>query len=133
MHPYVMEAEDSEKEFQKYLEMGVGSRLVANAIGIPMGLAMGAMLWGTYLSLLVFAYTCFGIINSILILLLVFIYGTLLPVFLITYSIANIILDLDDLIEATVTCVFYCKCANSSYLESSMKLFTLQGGIWIFY
>ena len=94
MHPYVMEAEDSEKEFQKYLEMGVGSRLVANAIGIPMGLAMGAMLWGTYLSLLVFAYTCFGIINSILILLLVFIYGTLLPVFLITYSIANIILDL---------------------------------------
>ena len=94
MHPYVMEAEDSEKEFQKYLKMGVGSRLLANAIGAPMGLAVGATLWGTYLSLLVFAYTCFGIINSILILLLVFIYGTLLPVFLITYSIANIILDL---------------------------------------
>ena len=94
MHPYVMEAEDSEKEFQKYLKMGVGSRLLANAIGVPMGLAMGATLWGTYLSLLVLAYTSFGIINSILILLLVFIYGTLLPVFLITYSIANIILDL---------------------------------------
>ena len=94
MHPYVMEAEDSEKEFQKYLKMGVGTRLLANAIGVPMGLAMGATLWGTYLSLLVFAYTCFGIINSILILLLVFIYGTLLPVLLITYSIAHIILDL---------------------------------------
>ena len=94
MHPYVMKAEDSEREFQKYLKMGVGSRLVGNAIGVPMGVAMGAMLWGTYLSLLVLAYTCFGIINSILILLLVFIYGTLLPIFLITYSIANIILDL---------------------------------------
>ena len=92
MHPYVMEAEDSEMEFQKYLKMGVGTRLLANAIGVPMGLAMGAMLWGTYLSLLVLAYTSFGIIISILILLLVFIYGTLLPVFLITYSIANIIL-----------------------------------------
>ena len=93
-HPYTMEAADSEMEFEKYLKMGVGSRLLANAIGVPMGLAMGAMLWSTYLSLLVLAYTCFGIINSILILLLVFIYGTLLPVFLITYSIANIILDL---------------------------------------
>ena len=50
--PYMMAAEDSDLELQKYQKMGVGSRIVANVIGVPIGLAIGTMLWSTAIAIL---------------------------------------------------------------------------------
>ena len=98
-HPYMMVAEDTDLEVQKYQKMGIGSRIVANIIGVPLGLAMGAMLWGTALSLLVCLYTCMGVINCILSLVIIIFYGIMLPLIMITIVIASIIQDLFRLIR----------------------------------
>ena len=98
-HPYMMVAEDKDLEVQKYQRMGIGSRIVANIIGVPIGLAMGAMLWGTALSLLACLYTCLGMINCILSLVIIIFYGIMLPLIMITIVIASIIQDLFRLIR----------------------------------
>ena len=94
MNPYVVAAENSDLELQKYQNMGIGLRIAANIIGVPIGLAISIMLWSTAIALLVIAYTFLGLINTIVILVLILIYGIVLPVLIITISIANIILEI---------------------------------------
>ena len=94
MNPYVVAAENSDLELQKYQNMGIGLRIAANIIGVPIGLAISIMLWSTAIALLVIAYTFLGLINTVVILVLILIYGIVLPVLIITISIANIILEI---------------------------------------
>ena len=98
-HPYMMVAEDSYLELDKYQKMGLGSRITANVVGVPLGLAIGATLWGAAIAMLAFAYACLGMINSVLMLTLIVIYSIMLPALMITYAIANIISDLFHLIR----------------------------------